>query len=70
MTDDTSVTPSSGNVFADLGLPQPELLNFKAHVLVELYNLIDLIKSKENSEANNAKLEAYTDFVNWLKRQL
>jgi predicted XRE-type DNA-binding protein len=42
MTDDTEVplTPSSGNVFADLRLPDPDLLLVKAEFAIAITNII------------------------------
>jgi predicted XRE-type DNA-binding protein len=38
--DDISVTESSGNVFADLGLPHPERELLKAQLMLQIYKLI------------------------------
>ena len=39
--DDTSVTYGSGNVFADLGLPNPEQLLLKARLASMIYDVIE-----------------------------
>ena len=36
----TQVEPSSGNVFADLGFPDPELERFKATLMLQIYRII------------------------------
>lgn len=41
MKDDVSVTRSSGNVFADLGLPDADAHLLKAHVVVAITDMID-----------------------------
>ncbi len=35
-----AVEQSSGNVFADLGLPNPELELVKAHLTLEIYKIV------------------------------
>jgi predicted XRE-type DNA-binding protein len=35
-----SITESSGNVFADLGLPNPEQEMMKAHLTLQIYRII------------------------------
>ena len=35
-----NVEPSSGNVFADLGFPDPELELFKATLMLQIYRII------------------------------
>ena len=37
---DLQVEPSSGNVFADLGFPDPELERFKATLMLQIYRII------------------------------
>lgn len=41
MTDDLKVTDSSGNVFADVGLPNPEELLAKAELIRQIRHLAD-----------------------------
>jgi predicted XRE-type DNA-binding protein len=41
MSDDTRVTPSSGNVFADLGLPDADHLLAKADLAIEICRVIE-----------------------------
>jgi predicted XRE-type DNA-binding protein len=41
MSDDTKVTPSSGNVFADLGLPNADQLLAKADLAIEISQVIE-----------------------------
>ena len=40
MSDDVEFTPSSGNVFADLGLPDPDLLLAKAELAIAITTII------------------------------
>ena len=46
------VTKSSGNIFADLGLPQAEDLQTRAHLVHQIYSLIKErgLKQKEAAE--------------------
>ena len=41
MSNDIKVTPSSGNVFDDLGLPNPEEQLVKATIALSIYELIE-----------------------------
>ncbi len=41
MLHDGEITPSSGNVFADLGLPNPEDLLFKAQIALQIDRFIE-----------------------------
>jgi len=41
MNDNTSIFVGSGNVFADLGLPNPELLLAKAKLIVQIQDFMD-----------------------------
>ena len=41
MSEETKVTPSSGNVFADLGLPDADQLLAKADLAIEITRIID-----------------------------
>ena len=47
------VEPSSGNVFADLGFPDPELELFKATLMLQIYRII---KARELSQVEAGKL--------------
>jgi predicted XRE-type DNA-binding protein len=47
------VTPSSGNVFADIGIANPGEALVKAKIASVIY---DLIKSKDLTQAESAKL--------------
>ncbi len=40
MIDDTTITPSSGNIFADLDIPEPELELAKADLAIRIRALI------------------------------
>jgi predicted XRE-type DNA-binding protein len=53
----TEYTESSGNVFADLGLPHPEEALAKAEIASKIQ---DIIKEKELSQAKAAKILAIT----------
>jgi predicted XRE-type DNA-binding protein len=46
-------TPSSGNVFADLGLPNPEKLLDKADIVIQI---VQIIKRRKLTQAQAAKL--------------
>lgn len=46
-------TPSSGNVFADIGLPNPEELLKKARLAVQI---TDIIKERKLTQAKAAKI--------------
>jgi len=50
-------TPSCGNVFADLGLPDPELLLAKAKLSIKIE---DLIKQRRLTQVQAAKLMGLT----------
>ena len=47
------VEPSRGNVFADLGFPDPELELFKATLMLQIYRII---KARELSQVEAGKL--------------
>ncbi len=60
LTDDEEaieVTPSCGNVFADLGLPDPELLLAKAKLSIKIERLI---KERRLTQKQAAKLMGLT----------
>lgn len=40
MSEDIDITPSSGNVFADLGLPDPDVLLAKAELAITISSII------------------------------
>ncbi len=54
---DVIVTPSCGNIFADLDLPDPELLLAKAKLSIKIE---DLIKERKLTQAQAAKLMGLT----------
>lgn len=54
---DVTVTPSCGNIFADLGLPDPELLLAKAKLSLKLEGII---KERRLTQAQAAKLMGLT----------
>ncbi len=49
----TKVIPSSGNVFADLGLPNPEKCLEKADIVIQI---VKIIKQRKLTQAEAAKL--------------
>jgi len=51
--DDTTITPSSGNVFADLGLPNPEQELLKARLTLQIRSII---KDRGLTQAEAAKI--------------
>lgn len=53
MSDDIKVTPSSGNVFADLGLPDADQLLAKADLAIEISKIID---ERELTQAEAAEI--------------
>ena len=55
--EEIEVTPSCGNVFADLGLPDPELLLAKAKLSVKIERLI---KERRLTQKQAAKLMGLT----------
>ena len=55
--DDLTITPSCGNVFADLALPDPELLLAKAKMCLKISRLI---KERKLTQAKAAKLMGLT----------
>jgi predicted XRE-type DNA-binding protein len=52
-TDDARVTTGSGNVFADIGVPDPELAQAKAGVCHKIYSTI---KARKLTQVEAAKL--------------
>lgn len=54
---DVTVTPSCGNVFADLGLPDPELLLAKAKLSIKIESII---KERRLTQAKAATLMGLT----------
>lgn len=54
---DVTVTPSCGNIFADLDLPDPELLLAKAKLSIMIEHLI---KERRLTQAQAAKLMGLT----------
>ena len=55
--DEIEVTPSCGNIFADLGLPHPELALAKATLSIKIE---DLIQERGLTQAQAAKLMGLT----------
>jgi len=55
--DDYSVTVRSGNVFADLGVPDPEIALAKAHIVVRIS---DVIRKRRLTQAQAARLMGIT----------
>ena len=55
--EEIEVTPSCGNVFADLGLPDPELLLAKAKLSIKIERLI---KERRLTQKQAAKLMGLT----------
>jgi len=55
--DELGCTPSCGNVFADLGLPDPDLLLAKAKMSIKIERLI---KERKLTQAKAAKLMGLT----------
>lgn len=53
---DTTITSSSGNVFADLGLPDPELRTLKAQIAIHVRQLIERQKLTQSQAAERAGL--------------
>ena len=49
----TKIERSSGNVFADLGFPDPELELFKATLMLQIYRII---KARELTQAEAGKV--------------
>ena len=49
----TKITPSSGNVFADLDLPNPEKCLEKADILIQI---VKIIKQRKLTQVETAKL--------------
>jgi predicted XRE-type DNA-binding protein len=54
---DVTITPNCGNVFADLELPDPELLLAKAKLATKIEHLI---KERRLTQSNAAKLMGLT----------
>jgi predicted XRE-type DNA-binding protein len=52
MTDKETVTPSSGNIFEDLGLPNAKTLKYKADLTVQISKII---KQKKWTQLEAAK---------------
>ncbi len=56
----TKVTTSSGNVFADIGLPNPEELSVKANLVVNLQRLMKLHKLTQTEVAGRVGVDQPT----------
>jgi len=55
--DDTSVTVGSGNVFADLGVPDPDIAQAKAHLVIRI---AEIIRERGLTQNQAAKLLGIT----------
>jgi predicted XRE-type DNA-binding protein len=53
MRDDTTITKSSGNVFADLGIPNPKEHEVKAEIVLRI---IHIVKARKLTQAQASKL--------------
>lgn len=54
--EEVKITPGSGNVFADLGLPEPELMLAKAKLVIALDRIIRRKGLQEREAAELVKL--------------
>jgi predicted XRE-type DNA-binding protein len=63
----TTVFPSSGNVFTDLGLPEPEEKQTKVRLAVEINHIIEAmglpqVAAAERLRINQPKISALTNY--------
>ena len=52
MNDDTKVTSSSGNIFADIGLPNPEDLLIKSQIVIKIKEEMESRKLTQQQAAD------------------
>ncbi len=56
MTEEIEIVRGSGNVFRDLGLPNPEILHLKAQLAAKIIGALDDKKLKGKKAAETVKL--------------